>query len=166
MTATEEPTLELDDIQAGALFERPSPYVGTYLLLRIDDRADGRELVRRLHRIVNPAHTAPEPAAGTSITVAFTYTGLQALGVPQISLDSFAPEFREGMAARAAILGDTGESSPENWEKPLGTGEVHIAVAALSPDAQRLEPVLERLTKALHELQGVALIWRQDCYVL
>ena len=39
MTAT-EPTLELHDIQAGALFERPSPYVGTYLMVRIDDRAD------------------------------------------------------------------------------------------------------------------------------
>jgi len=42
VTATDETNLELDDIQAGALFERPSPYVGTYLLLRIDDRADGR----------------------------------------------------------------------------------------------------------------------------
>ena len=76
----------------------------------------------------------PDPTADTSITVAFTYTGLEALGVPQASLDSFAPEFREGMAARAAILGDTGESSPEHWEKPLGTGEVHVAIAALSPD--------------------------------
>ena len=45
--------LELDDIQSGALHERPSPYVGTYLLLRIDDRAAGRELVRRLHRLVD-----------------------------------------------------------------------------------------------------------------
>ena len=42
--------LELDDIQSGALHERPSPYVGAYLLLRIDDRAAGRELVRRLSR--------------------------------------------------------------------------------------------------------------------
>ena len=39
------PPLELDDIQAGALYERPSPYVGTYLLLRIDDRDDGREVL-------------------------------------------------------------------------------------------------------------------------
>ena len=112
--------------------------------MRIDDRADGRELVRRLHRIVNPAHSAPGPAAGTSITVAFTYTGLEALGVPQASLDSFAPEFREGMAARAAILGDTGESSPEHWEKPLGTGEVHVAIAALSPDPAVLRPPPKR----------------------
>ena len=48
-----EPVLELDDIQSGALHERPSPYVGTYLLLRIDDRAAGRELVRRLVPLVD-----------------------------------------------------------------------------------------------------------------
>ena len=48
--------------------------------------------------------------------------------MPQESLDSFAPEFRQGMAARAAELGDVGESSPEQWEKPLGTAEVHVAL--------------------------------------
>src|SRR6478672_3295117 len=163
MTATEEPTLELDDIQAGALYERPSPYVGTYLLLRIADRADGRELVRRLQRIVNPASISRAAYTGTSITVAFTYAGLEALGVPQASLDSFPPEFREGMAARAAILGDTGESSPENWEKPLGTGEVHIAVAALSPNPAVLHTAAERARRAQEELPGVQLIWRQEC---
>ena len=41
----------------GRCYERPSPYVGTYLLLRIHDRADGRELVRRLHRIVEPGRS-------------------------------------------------------------------------------------------------------------
>src|SRR3954469_14261968 len=105
VAATSDVTLELDDIQAGALYERPSPYVGTYLLLRIADRADGRELVRRLHGLVNPAGAADTPD-GTSITVAFTYHGLEALGVPKASLDSFAPEFREGMVARAATLND------------------------------------------------------------
>ena len=93
--ATTGASLELDDIQAGALYERPSPYVGTYLLLCIRDRADGRELVRRLHRIANPAGSADTPDE-TSLTVAFTYHGLKALGVPQASLDSFAPEFRAG----------------------------------------------------------------------
>ena len=135
--ATTGVTLELDDIQAGALYERPSPYVGTYLLLRIRDRADGRELVRRLHRIVNPAGAADTPD-DTSLTVAFTYHGLKALGVPQASLDSFAPEFRQGMAARAEILGDVGESAPEHWEKPLGTADVHVAIAVLSSDEAQL----------------------------
>src|SRR5688500_17148824 len=114
MQPTTETALELGDIQAGALFERPSPYVGTYLLLRIDDRADGREPVPRLRRLANPARTPTDAPRETSITVAFTYPGLQALGVPQLSLESFAAEFREGMAARAAILGDVGPSSPEH----------------------------------------------------
>ena len=55
---------------------------------------------------------ASDPARGAWVTVAFTYQGLKALGVPQESLDSFAPEFQQGMAARAAELGDVGDSSP------------------------------------------------------
>src|SRR5829696_9816806 len=112
LTAAEGARLELDDIQSGALHERPSPYVGRYLLLRIDDGAAGRELVRRLHPFVDSGRPSADPAHDAWITVAFTYHGLEALGVPQESLDSFAPEFREGMAARAADLGDVGESSP------------------------------------------------------
>jgi deferrochelatase/peroxidase EfeB len=100
------------------------------------------------------------------MTVAFTYPGLKALGVPQSSLDSFAPEFREGMAARATHLGDVGESSPEHWEKPLGTAEVHVAIAVLAPDLARLEAVAERARRAHQELDGITVVWRQDCYQL
>ena len=158
--------LELDDIQSGALHPRPSPYVGTYLLLRIDDRDAGRELVRRLYPVVDSGRPSSDPSGDAWITVAFTHHGLKALGVPQESLDSFAPEFRQGMAARAAELGDVGESSPANWETPLGTPDVHVALAALSPDAARLETVLERARRTHQELSGVELIWRQDCYQL
>jgi hypothetical protein len=158
--------LELDDIQSGALHERPSPYVGRYLLLRIDDRAAGRELVRRLHPVVDSGRPSADPDKDASVTVAFTYQGLEALGVPQGSLDSFAPEFRQGMAARAAELGDVGDSSPEHWEKPLGTSQVHVALAVLSPDAARLEAVAERARRAHEQLPGVEVIWRQDCYQL
>src|SRR5438067_1262102 len=165
-TAGEGTSLELDDIQSGALHERPSPYVGRYLLLRIDDRAGGRELVRRLHPFVDSGRPSADPAHDAWITVAFTYHGLRALGVPQGSLDSFAPEFQQGMAARAADLGDVGDSSPEHWEKPLGTAEVHVAVAVLSPDAAGLEALAERARDAHEQLPGVEVIWRQDCYQL
>ena len=157
--------LELDDIQAGALYERPSPYVGTYLLLGIHDRADGRELVRRLHRIANAAGSADTPD-DTSATVAFTYHGLKALGVPQASLDSFAPEFQQGMAARAEVLGDVGESSPDHWEEPLGSSNVHVAIAVLSSDQAQLDALAEQARTAHAELPGIELLWRQDCYQL
>ena len=155
MTGGHDVELDLDDIQSGALHERPSPYVGTYVLLRIDDRAAGRELVRRLLAVVDHGQPSAQPKQDGWITVAFTYQGLKALGVPQESLDSFAPEFQQGMAARAAELGDVGESAPEHWEYPLGTSEVHVALAALSPDAARLQAVAERARRAHQELSGV-----------
>ena len=166
MTLADSIPLELDDIQSGALYERPSPYVGTYLLLRIDDRSAGRELVRRLHGLMESARASTDPLGDSSLTVAFTYSGLEALGVPQASLDSFSPEFREGMAARAADLGDVGESSPEHWETPLGTPDVHVALAVLSPDAARHQVVVERARRAQEELPGIEVVWRQDCYQL
>ena len=166
LTSSEGVGLELDDIQSGALHERPSPYVGAYLLLRMDDRTAGRELVRRLLSVVDSGRPTADPAHDAWITVAFTYQGLKALGVPQESLDSFAPEFQQGMAARAAELGDVGESHPSNWEKPLGSSDVHVAIAVLSPDAAHMEVVEEKARRASQDFPGVELIWRQDCYQL
>ena len=114
--------LELDDIQSGVLRPRPAPYVATYIAFRIDDPKAGRELMRRATGVVTSAANPHSPLADTWVSLALTYHGLKALGVPQHSLDSFAWEFRQGMAARAKELGDTGESSPENWEKPLIAG--------------------------------------------
>jgi Dyp-type peroxidase family len=159
-------TLELDDIQKGALHERPSPYVGRYLMLRVGDREQGRELVRRLIPLVDSGSLPVDPADNSWITVAFTYTGLQALGVPQSSLDSFVPEFREGMAARAAHLGDVGESGPDHWETPLGTSDVHVALAVLSPHVAGLDALAERARGAQDALPDVEVIWSQDCYQL
>src|SRR4051812_1663724 len=158
--------LELDDIQAGALQARPSPYVGTYVLLRVSDPQDGRDLVRRLIPLLSPARSVLDRTPSAWMTVAFTYQGLKALGVPQDSLDSFTPEFRQGMAARAAVLGDVGASDPDHWEEPLGSPDVHIALATLAPDQASLDEVVERARRAEDEFPGVEVIWRQDCYQL
>lgn len=160
------PELELDDIQSGVLRPRPTPYAAAYLLFRIDDRNAGRELMRRLHSVVAPAAHPESPAGNTWVSVALSFQGLKALGVPQASLDSFSPEFKQGMAARAKVLGDSGESSPESWERPLGSKDVHIVVTALSPDKEHLEGSLDHARKAYQELPGIAAIWRQDCHVL
>jgi Dyp-type peroxidase family len=116
--------------------------------------------------VVDAGQPTSDPTRDAWVTVALTYQGLKALGVPRESLDSFAPEFRQGMAARAAELGDVDDSSPSNWEKPLGTSDVHLALAALSPDPARLQAVVERARRAHQELPGVEVIWRQDCYQL
>ena len=158
--------LELDDIQSGVLRPRPTPYVATYIAFRIDDRKAGGELMRRAASVVTSAANPTSPLADTWASVALTYEGLKALGVPQQSLDSFSWEFRQGMRARVNDLGDTGESAPENWEKPLGTGDVHVVIVAVSPDEDRLESALERARKAYREMSGIEAIWRQNCHAL
>ena len=122
--------------------------------------------MRRVSRAVTSADNPTSPLADTWVSVALTYQGLKALGVPQHSLDSFAWEFRQGMAARAKELGDTGESAPENWETPLGTKDVHVIIVAVSPDEGRLEAALEPARKAYREMTGIEAIWRQNCHAL
>jgi Dyp-type peroxidase family len=158
--------LEIDDIQSGALRPRPAPYVATYIALRIDEARAGRELMQRVANVVTSAANPTSPLADTWVSVALTHHGFKALGVPQEALDSFSWEFRQGMAARAKDLGDTGESAPEHWEKPLGTADVHVIIVAVSPDEARLETVLERARKTYREMSGIEAIWRQNCHAL
>ncbi|WP_371781953.1 Dyp-type peroxidase [Streptosporangium subroseum] len=158
--------LELDDIQRGVLSPRPTPYAATYILFRIDDRAHGRELIRRASAVVTSAADMTSPLGQAWVSVALTFHGLKALGVPQESLATFAWEFRQGMAARATALGDVGESGPENWEAPLGTPEVHVVLVALAPDSAQLEAAIDRARPAYHALPGITVIWRQDCHAL
>ena len=66
------------------------------------------------------------------ISVAISYAGLVALGVPEDSLQSFPEAFRLGMAARAGQLLDYGENDPEHWDAPFGSGQIHIGVSVFS----------------------------------
>ena len=157
--------LELDDIQSGVLRSRPTPYAATYVLFRIDERKAGRELMLRLSNVVSSAAHPISPSGDTWVSVALTFQGLKALGVPQASLDSFSPQFQQGMVARAKILGDKGESGPENWEKPLGSPEIHVVLTAVAPDTERLEAAMERARKTYRQLPGITAIWLQDCHV-
>ncbi|WP_433556664.1 Dyp-type peroxidase [Pseudonocardia xinjiangensis] len=162
--ATDVPSvsLEIDDIQSGALRPRPSPYVGKFFVLRVDDRRDGRAMLRRLLPAVDGGLAGADPDHDAWASVAVTHQGLRALGVPRDSLESFPLPFRQGMAARAELIGDVGESDPARWEPPFGTSDVHLVVSALSPDAARLEKALERVRTAYQETSGVEVIWQQD----
>lgn len=152
--------LEVSDIQATILRPRPRPYKGEYVILRIDEAAQGREMLRRLIPHVAPADDWWVPSLPGWLGIAFTYQGLKALGLPQASLESFPKEFREGMAARASVLNDVGDNAPSNWEYPFGTADMHVALAIYSKDDKSLETVLERARQSHHQLPGISVVYR------
>jgi hypothetical protein len=98
--STASPTLDTSDIQATVLRPRPSPYRGQYVLLRVSDAGQGREMLRRILPYVAPADQWWVPSLPGWLGIVFTFEGLKALRLPQASLDSFPIEFRQGMAAR------------------------------------------------------------------
>src|SRR5215471_19127017 len=154
------PLLETSDIQATVLRPRPKPYCGEYVVLRIGNAEQGREMLRRILPHVAPADEWWVPSTPGWLGIAFTFEGLKALGVPQASLDSFPIEFRQGMAARAAILHDFGANAPANWEYPFGTPDVHVALAIYAQNEHNLQQMLELALKTHHDLPQISVVYR------
>ena len=113
------PLPSTNEFQGGII----KPYGGTkhgcLLLLRIVDPIGTRSFLRSLPVTHEGVRTGNEPVA---INVAFTSGGLQRLGVSEEDLNSFPSEFREGMEARAGLLGDVRDNHPESWVLPSWNG--------------------------------------------
>src|SRR5215831_9663528 len=155
------PTLELHEIQATVLRPRPAPYFGTHVLLHIEDTHAGQAFLRRLAPYVDSAADS-RIAANTWLDVGITYQGLEALGLSKEALQSFPEAFRVGMAARAKQLGDEGVNDPKNWDKPYGTGQVHIGVSAFSDSEEKHRRALAIAREQYEGFSGVSVLAMQD----
>ncbi|MBV9990558.1 MAG: peroxidase [Alphaproteobacteria bacterium] len=149
--------LDLHEIQSTVLRLRPAPYVGSHVALRVDNPQGGRELLRRLAPHVDSATNWWKPA-NAWLSVAISYAGLEALGVPQASLDSFPEAFRVGMAARARELRDEGVNDPKNWEKLFGGGRIHIGLNAFSDSEEKWRRVMTMARAQYDGLSGVTVL--------
>jgi Dyp-type peroxidase family len=150
-------TLELDEIQATILRPRPAPYFGAHVGLRIDDARAGRELLRRLLPHVDSAASWWKPR-NTWLSVGISFAGLEALGVPQDSLQSFPEAFRIGMAARAALLRDEGVNDPRNWEAPFANRQIHIALSAFSNSEENNRRALAMAREQYDHFPGISIV--------
>jgi Dyp-type peroxidase family len=158
---TGAPTVELDEIQATVLRQRPAPYFGTHLIFHVVEGGAGRAFLRRLTPYVDSA-AGWWSSQNAWLGVGISYAGLEALGVPGDSLQSFPEAFREGMAARAGHLGDVGVNDPKNWESPFGTGQAHIGISAFSDSEERWRHVLTTARRLFEGFSGVTLLHMQD----
>jgi Dyp-type peroxidase family len=125
------PVLEVQDMQRLIIYGFRKQPRSQYFFLKILDPAACRKwLSAHLPPIGSkaaPSHTRHgvyiairEPLdeqKGVRVALAFTFQGLQALELDDDTLNTFVPEFREGMTAphRARILGDRGKNASKEW---------------------------------------------------
>src|ERR1700722_560744 len=134
--------MRLRDIQSNILGSPPWRRTGFGCLTIVDPQAFREALTRLLWASGKIDFISAEPFAQRkasdaaplkkALNIAFTWTGLERLGLAKEHLDSMPLAFRQGMAARAAILGDVGKSSPNTWQGRLGGKDIHVVIAASS----------------------------------
>src|SRR5687767_14278969 len=127
--------LELDDIQH-FLLARPHASIAQYNFMTFHSAEAGRKWVNAISETVGIAKTvmAGNESEMRWVTVAFTFEGLRKLGVDEESLSTFPEAFREGMAARAAMLGDTGANHPDHWEDNITSKDLHAVLILFARD--------------------------------
>ena len=134
--------LEFDDIQHILLTRAPA-LAARYEFLSFRDGAGGRAWVSAIKETI---HSAASMRAGVDkdkrwVTAAFTWNGLRALGLDEASLASFPEEFKQGMVARAEMLGDTGLNAPEHWVGGLASPDLHAIVILFARDERGTRPL-------------------------
>jgi len=137
--------LELDDIQH-ILVTRTPALTGEYVFLSFRNPASGRAWLSGLADTVRSAAAVESSIAASQrwVTVAFTWNGLRALGLDEASLASFPEEFKQGMVARAEMLGDTGANHPDHWVGGLARPDLHaIAILFARDGPERAQSLAE-----------------------
>ena len=120
--------LEFDDIQHFLLTRTPA-LAARYEFLTFRRLGAGRTWLAGIIDKVGTGKSVGSASADSRwVTVAFTWKGLRALGLDEASLATFPGEFRQGMAARADVLGTTGANHPDHWVDGLSSPALHAIV--------------------------------------
>src|SRR6266581_7308794 len=155
--------LEFDDIQHILLMRVPA-LTGRYEFLSFRNAIGGRTWLSAIREKVQ---SAAEVRASVEqekrwVTVAFTWNGLRALGVDEASLATFPEEFRQGMVARAEMLGDTGANHPDKWVGGLASPDLHAVVILFARDVAERARCLTEHDQLVAVCEGVEVLSTLD----
>ena len=151
--------LEMDDIPH-ILLNRAPAMTGRYEFLSFRNPESGRAWLSEILKTVHSAQSMRDSLDMDRrwVTVAFTWNGLRALGVDEASLATFPEEFKQGMAARAEILGDTGQNHPDNWIGGLASPDLHAIVVLFARNKEERERCASEHWKLLERCSGVEVL--------
>ncbi|ODH02794.1 peroxidase [Nostoc sp. KVJ20] len=155
--------LEFDDIQH-ILLTRVPALTGRYEFLSFRNPAGGRAW---LAAILEKVQSSAEVRASVEqdnrwVSVAFTWNGLRALGMDEASLDTFPEEFKQGMVARAEILGDIGANHPDNWVGGLASPDLHAIAILFARDNAERDRCKAEHQRLVEQCEGVEVLSALD----
>jgi Dyp-type peroxidase family len=155
--------LEFDDIQYILLTRAPA-ITGRYEFLSFRSADAGRAW---LAAILETVHSVQQARASIEkdnrwVSVAFTWNGLRTLGVEEASLVTFPEEFKQGMVARAEVLGDTGANHPDNWIGGLDSPDLHAIVILFARDEEERVRCQAEHDKFIAQCDGVEVLSSLD----
>jgi Dyp-type peroxidase family len=156
------PLVDHSDIQGNVL--RPYNFRhARYVFLHVDDGREAREwLTAAMPALTNAVPWPRGHKPESTVNVAFTWRGLQALGVPENTLATFPEDFRAGMRARADLLWDKGDSAPGHWDPAWLEGRVQVFVSINAQTEHALEERWAWLQRTLDARAGLSLVAYQD----
>ena len=162
----EDGALELEDIQH-FLMSRPPARAARYEFLTFRSAACGRAWLMGLIDKVGTAKAVGSNLVDSRwVTIGFAWNGLRALGVDEASLATFPEEFRQGMAARAEILGTTGANRPDHWVGGLASRDLHAIAILFARDVAERERCRQEHERYLVQCEGVELLSSLDLEAL
>jgi len=151
-------TIELDDIQGMIVRGYGKLYKTAYFLLKVNEAAKAKSWLKEISPLIDSADVKVK--AEKTLHVAFTPSGLNALGMSKKNIAAFPTPFREGMSTenRNRILGDYGDSGPQNWRWGANQSELDILLIFHAPTDDSLNTFIEEQKKVLTHNGGVVLI--------
>jgi Dyp-type peroxidase family len=151
--------LESDDIQH-ILLTRVPALTGRYEFLSFRNATGGQAWLSAIWPKVQSAAEVRGSVEWEKrwVSVAFTWNGLRALGIDEASLGTFPEEFRQGMVARAEILGDTGTNHPDNWFGGLASPRLHAIVILFAGDEVERERCVREHNKFIAQCKDVEVL--------
>jgi deferrochelatase/peroxidase EfeB len=147
--------LDLNDIQH-FLLTRTRALAARYEFLTFRTPPAGRAWLTGLVDKVGTGKSVGESSPDSRwVTLAFTWNGLRALGVDEASLATFPEEFRQGVAARAEIVGTTGANYPDHWVGELANPALHAIAILFARDVAERERCKREHDQYLSQIAGV-----------
>lgn len=177
---TEPVELPVHDIQGIILKGYGFLKHAAFVMLKVEEPAAARKWLAKLP--ITPGKEASRKfyrsGGGTReetifVNVAFSYTGLEALGLDRKLLDGFPVEFCEGShnPHRSRVLGDTGRNAPDKWKWGNDKRPTHVLLMLYCHTSEELqqerskyetEAIANGLSVVVNDLEGIELRGRKE----